>query len=247
VCSLKEPHSLYSTERFSPVRRLSEGNTAARTVSVPSSTEQSPCEIQAIQDEYRQLNQETRMSIDSSSSGYHSPQYLCPPTPPASQVSRRCSETDNELMAAMYEEMYSSSGRRSSYPNSPSHGSGGREKQSLTHHLQKLCLQQRMSEASRETPSQPTSVPQRFKGSITQGLPSLAAITTSTTQTFNEALNQQIKLSLWGSNYAPTTDDFLQIPVDATTSYSAQNPEISVTNVMGDEVKLVLTERMDEG
>ena len=66
------------------------------------------------------------------------------------------------------------------------------------------------------------------------------------TQTFNEVLNQQIKLSLWGNNYAPATDDFLQIPADQTV-YPAQNPEISVTNVLGDEVKLVLTEQMEEG
>ena len=233
VTSLKEPHSLYSSERFSPVRRLSEGNTATRAASAPSSSDHSPCEIQAIQDEYRQLNQGTRLSIDSTySSGYHSPQYLCPTTPPvASSALRRASEVGQDMMAAMYEEMYSSTGRRSSYPNSPSHGTNTREKQSLTHHLQKLSIQQKISETSSETNRT------LFKGSITQGLPSLAAITPS--HTFNETLNKQIKLSLWGSNYAPVNDDFLQIPV-------AQNPEISVTNVLGDEVKLLLTERMDE-
>merc|ERR550517_291231 len=105
--------------------------------------------------------------------------------------------------------MYSTTGRRSSYPNSPSHGTTTREKQSLTQHLQKLSIQQRISESSVDTSRT------RFKGSITQGLPSLAAITPS--QTFNEALNNQIKLSLWGTNYAPVNDDFLQIPV-------AQNP-----------------------
>ena len=265
VTSLKEPHSLYC-ERFSPVRRLSEGSgTAARLVSVPSSTDQSPCELQTIQDEYRQLNHDTRLSIDSSSSGYHSPQYLCPPTPP-SQAVRRSSESnvtikpdpgvssvvEEDMMAAMYEEMYSGTGRRSSYPNSPSHSSSGREKQSLTQHLQKLCLQQRISEARRE--GQP-SLGVRFKGSITQGVPSLAATTptnltpshqpsstntNSSTQCFNEALSKQIRLSLWGSNYAPATEDFLQLYP------AAQNPEISVTNVLGDEVKLVLTEPMDE-
>ena len=153
------------------------------------------------------------------------------------------------MMAAMYEEMYSSTGRRSSYPNSPSHSSSAREKASLTQHLQKLCLQQRISEAGRE--NQP-SLGVRFKGSITQGVPSLAAVTPSNpstptsissnnTQCFNEALSKQIRLSLWGSNYAPATDDFLQLYPPA-----AQNPEISVTNVLGDEVKLVLTEPMDE-
>ena len=267
VTSLKEPHSLYC-ERFSPVRRLSEGSSStARMVSMPSSTDQSPCELQIIQDEYRQLNHDTRFSIDSSSSGYHSPQYLCPPTPP-SQAIRRSSESnvtikpnpavssvkEQDMMAAMYEEMYSSTGRRSSYPNSPSHSSTAREKQSLTQDLQKLCLQQRISEAEASRESQP-SLGVRFKGSITQGVPSLAAIspttrtssqpstptpTSTNTQCFNEELSKQIRLSLWGSNYAPATDDFLQI------CPAAQNPEISVTNVLGDEVKLVLTEPMDE-
>ena len=267
VSSLKEPHSLYC-ERFSPVRRLSEGSTTARphlSLTSSSSTEQSPCELQTIQDEYRQLNHDTRLSLDSSSSGYHSPQYLCPPTPP-SQALRRSSESnvtikpdpavssarEQDMMAAMYEEMYSGTGRRSSYPNSPSHSSSAREKQSLTQHLQKLCLQQRISEAGRESQA---SLGVRFKGSITQGVPSMAAVTPSNpstptssstsatnTQCFNEALSQQIRLSLWGSNYAPdATDDFLQIYPGA-----AQNPEISVTNVLGDEVKLVLTEPMDE-
>ena len=229
VSSLKEPHSHYSSERFSPVRRLSEGNAAARATSAPSSSDQSPCEIQAIQDEYRQLHQGTRLSIDSSSSGYHSPQNLYPPTP-----LRRSSETDNEMsMAAMYEEMYSTTGRRSSYPNSPSHGLVGRDKQSLTQHLQRLSLQQRISETSKES-SQGAGL--RFKGSITQGLPA---------QTFSETLNNQIKLSLWGSNYAPPHEDFLQLhpPVGCC---QAQHPQISVTDVTGDEVKLYLTESMDQ-
>ena len=126
-------------------------NQAVSQTTSPSSTEQSPCEIKALQDEYRQLNQETRISTDSSSSGYHSPQFLQPPVTPMSltpgkpkELPRRLSEScvipnqtnfqgestvsskedakNDELMAAMYEEMYSkSSGRRFSYPNSPTH------------------------------------------------------------------------------------------------------------------------------
>ena len=212
VSSLKEPHSLQlSTERFSPVRRLSEGGGSgaqlARSgsqLSWPSSsTEQSPCEIRALQEEYRQLNQESgcRLSLDSGSSGYHSPgQFLLPPTPPGLPSLRRASEssvlepvvtpspghTDPPDLAAMYEDMYSGGGtgsrpgsRRSSYPNSPSHtaNSSTREKQSLTAHLQKLCLQQRITETATES----SGLGVRFKGSITQGVPSLAATTPTTT------------------------------------------------------------------
>jgi len=309
VSSLKEPHSLYlSNERYSPVRRLSEGNPLTRSgtinqpISIPSSCEQSPCEIRALQEEYRQLNQDTRLSIDSASSGYHSPQYLCPPTPPVSMIPlpgqsslRRSSESNvivqesqdtnrpfassttvndpTELMAAMYADMYSTkdhASRRSSYPNSPSHTSVSREKHSLTQHLQKLCLQQRITEASNET----TTLGIRFKGSITQGVPSLAATTPTATpgltpistpkhivkppsitslktpdrlnsQSFDEAFSKQMSLSLWGNNYSPSnfagTDEFFQLPIDPV-----QNPEISVTNVMGDEIKVVLSEPMDE-
>lgn len=312
VSSLKEPHSLYlSNERYSPVRRLSEGNPLTRSgtinqpLSIPSSCEQSPCEIRALQEEYRQLNQETRLSIDSASSGYHSPQYLCPPTPPVSLIPlpgqsslRRSSESNviiqetqdpnrpfassttvndpTDRMAAMYEEMYSTkdhASRRSSYPNSPSHTStSSREKHSLTQHLQKLCLQQRITEAANE----PTGLGIMFKGSITQGVPSLAATTPTATpgltpistpkhivkppsitsmktpdrlnsQSFDEAFSKQMSLSLWGNNYSPSNfsgpDDYLQLPLDQCLG---QNPEISVTNVMGDEIKVVLSEPMDE-
>ena len=177
--------------------------------SLPSSTEQSPCEIRALQEEYRQLNHEARglstmgdhhglSTSDSNtpSSGCHSPQYLQPPTPPVSlpHLSRRCSESnvrpadswssapaaEEDLMAAMYEEMYSvppaegSSSRRFSYPNSPSHSgsrqAAGREKHSLTAHLQQLSLQHQLAEAGGIGSNT------RFKGSITQGnsiIPSL--------------------------------------------------------------------------
>ena len=296
VSSLKEPHSLYlSNERYSPVRRLSEGAPVTRAGALPhtfssfsSSTDQSPCtELQAIQDEYRQLNQETRLSIDSSSSGYHSPQYLCPPTPPVALLPdhpslRRSSESNvilessgeeeaqdqRDLMAAMYEDMYStkdhSSSRRSSYPNSPSHAVGTRDKQILSQQFQKLCLQQRISESQGP---EVASRGVRYKGSITQGVPSLAATTptspgltpahtpihlmkqppgpgcsSASAQSFDETFSQQINYTLFGSNYAPSADHFFQLPGDL----SAQNPEISVTNVMGDEIKVVLTEPMDE-
>jgi len=310
VASLKEPHSLYlSNERYSPVRRLSEGNPLTRSgtinqpLSIPSSCEQSPCEIRVLQEEYRQLNQETRLSIDSTSSGYHSPQYLCPPTPPVAMMPlpgqsslRRLSESNviiqdsqgpgrpfasstavndpTDLMAAMYEEMYSSKDhttRRSSYPNSPSHtSSASREKHSLTQHLQKLCLQQRITEAANE----PSSLGVKFKGSITQGVPSLAAITPTATpgltpistpkhivkqpnitnlktpetlnsQSFDEAFAKQMSLSLWGSNYSP--NNFSGMDEDFSLDQGlSQNPKISVTNVMGDEIKFVLSEPMDE-
>ena len=314
VSSLKEPHSLYlSNERYSPVRRLSEGSPLTRSgtinqpLSIPSSCEQSPCEIRALQEEYRQLNQETRLSIDSASSGYHSPQYLCPPTPPVATIPlpgqsslRRSSESNviiqetedpnrpfassttvndpTDLMAAMYEEMYSTkdhASRRSSYPNSPSHTSSvSREKHSLTQHLQKLCLQQRITEAANEAT---TGLGIMFKGSITQGVPSLSATTPTATpgltpistpkhivkppsitniktpnrlnsQSFDEAFSKQMSLSLWGNNYSPSnlsgTEDYFHLPLDHSTL--VQNPEISVTNVMGDEIKVVLSEPMDE-
>jgi len=314
VSSLKEPHSLYlSNERYSPVRRLSEGSPLTRSgtinqpLSIPSSCEQSPCEIRALQEEYRQLNQETRLSIDSASSGYHSPQYLCPPTPPVATIPlpgqsslRRSSESNviiqetqdpnrpfassttvndpTDLMAAMYEEMYSTkdhANRRSSYPNSPSHtSSSSREKHSLTQHLQKLCLQQRITEAANEAA---TGLGIMFKGSITQGVPSLSATTPTATpgltpistpkhivkppsitniktpdrlnsQSFDEAFSKQMSLSLWGNNYSPSnlsgTEDYFQLPLDHSSL--VQNPEISVTNVMGDEIKVVLSEPMDE-
>ena len=193
VSSLKEPYSLHlPAERYSPVRRLSEGMPLSNVQplsSLPSSTEQSPCEIRALQEEYRQLNHEARLSTDSNtpSSGCHSPQYLQPPTPPVSlpHLSRRCSESnvrpaeswssapaEEDLMAAMYEEMYSvppaegGSSRRFSYPNSPSHSGSrpvGREKHSLTAHLQQLSLQHQLAEAGGIGSNT------RFKGSITQG------------------------------------------------------------------------------
>ena len=292
VSSLREPHSLYlSSERYSPVRRLSEGAPVTRAgalhhtfSSIPSSSDPSPCELQAIQDEYRQLNQETRLSIDSTSSGYHSPQYLCPPTPPVALLPdhpslRRSSESNvilessgegsgdqSDLMAAMYEDMYStkdhSASRRSSYPNSPAHAAGTRDKQVLSHQFQKLCLQQRISESQGQ---EAASLGVRYKGSITQGVPSLAATTptspgltpahtpihlmkqregcsSDSVPSFDETFSQQINYTLFGSNYAPSADHFFQLPGDL----SAQNPEISVTNVMGDEIKVVLTEPMDE-
>lgn len=222
VNNSKEPYSLHlPTERYSLVRRLSEGNSillSGQTNSLsqptsPSSTEQSPCEIKALQDEYRQLNQETRLSTDSNSSGYHSPQFLQPPMKSASlspdtiDLSRRSSESSviskpteeqpeppttgtstDELMAAMYEEMYSPTAgrnsRRFSYPNSPLHAGtveddktqGRVERHSLTQHLQQLSLQQLQGSESVGLGSGT-----RFKGSITQGVPSLAATTPVTT------------------------------------------------------------------
>jgi hypothetical protein len=189
VNSLKEPYSLHlPAERYSPVRRLSAGNATAlqqQPASLPSSADQSPSEIRALQEEYRALNLEARASIDSGSSG-QSPQYLAPPTLPAalSHLSRRSSESSvraeagpsgKDMMAAMVEEMYSAppaegpGSRRFSYPNSPAHSGprpAGREKHSLTTHLQQLSLQHQLAEAGtigRDT---------RFKGSITQGEPS---------------------------------------------------------------------------
>jgi hypothetical protein len=47
-----------------------------------------------------------------------------------------------------------------------------------------------------------------------------------------------------------TMDDCLQLTDEAAaallTDPSSQNPEICVTNVMGDEIKLVFSEPMDE-
>ena len=295
VSSLKEPHSLYlSNERYSPVRRLSEGAPLTRAgalhhnfSSIPSSSDQSPCEIQAIQDEYIRLSHETRLSIDSTSSGYHSPQYLCPPTPPVSlhpdnPSLRRSSESNvvlntssstrsdsgvpgdqNDLMAAMYEDMYSTkqhtNSRRSSYPNSPSHILGTNEKQFLNQQFQKLFIQQDKIAETGEA-----SLGVKYKGSITQGVPSLAATTPTTPgltpattpkhmlkqspllktsmQSFDEAISKQINYTIYGSNYAPASNEFFQVPV----SESGPKPKISVTNVMGDEIKVVLTEPMDE-
>ena len=296
VSSLKEPHSLHlSQERYSPVRRLSEGAPLARAQHPPCSSatpspscDQSPgCELRAIQDEYRALNQETRLSIDSTSSGYHSPQYLCPPTPPGQHPAlRRSSESnvvsgpgggggggvlDAELLAAMYEDMYAAPqlpdprtlgpvSRRSSYPNSPSHAAGSsREKQQI--------LQQQFQQLGLGS-----GLGVRYKGSITQGVPSLAATTptsgltpvttpkhllrpsasaaanTASISSFDEAFSKQLNFTLFGSNYAPphTQDqDYFHL-ADVEQSGLVQNPEISVTNVMGDEIKVVFTEPMDQ-
>ena len=295
VSSLKEPHSLHlSQERYSPVRRLSEGAPLARAQHPPCSSatpspscDQSPgCELRAIQDEYRALNQETRLSIDSTSSGYHSPQYLCPPTPPGQHPAlRRSSESnvvsgpggagggvlDAELLAAMYEDMYAAPqlpdprtlapvSRRSSYPNSPSHAAGSsREKQQI--------LQQQFQQLGLGS-----GLGVRYKGSITQGVPSLAATTptsgltpvttpkhllrpsasaaanTASISSFDEAFSKQINFTLFGSNYAPPhsqDQDYFHLP-DVEQPGLVQNPEISVTNVMGDEIKVVFTEPMDQ-
>jgi len=189
----KEPYSLHlPNDRLPPSRRQSEGSSpiSGFRSSPSSSTEQSPCEIKAIQEEYMQLSKETRMSQDSghSSSGYHSPQFLRPPSPPLSVTpsgSRRASESvivdsrhmqDNEdtAMSALYEDMYAShdsGARRFSYPNSPAHAVAGNKH--LHHHLQQLSLQQKFN----ETPLTDS----RLKGSITQGLPSLTATTPTTT------------------------------------------------------------------
>ena len=291
VSSLKEPHSIHlSNERYSPVRRLSEGNPLMRTAmlqhnfppSILSPSDQSPCEIQALQEEYRQLNQETRLSIDSTSSGYHSPQYLCPPTPPVQHTIRRSSESNvllensrdcsdqprpaldpSDLMAAMYEDMYSTkdhASRRSSYPNSPAH-MGAKEKQILSQQFQKLCLQ---NSKIAELQNEQSDLGVRYKGSITQGVPSLAATTpvltpsstpkhvnasiSSPSQSFDETFSKQINYTLFGSNYAmPMSEQFFQLSSEQTGSGGQlQHPEISVTNVMGDEIKVVLTEPMDE-
>jgi len=167
-------------------------------------------------------------------------------------------------MAAMYQDMYSSknhqSSRRSSYPNSPSHAVGTREKQQfLNQEFQKLCLQQaRITEAN-----EASNLGIRFKGSITQGVPSLSAITPTTPgltpattpkhlgqhgkssmQSFDE-IQKQISFTLYGSNYAQTSDDYFSVPAEASDQ-SGVKPKISVTNVMGDEIKVVLTEPMDE-
>ena len=67
-------------------------------------------------------------------------------------------------------------------------------------------------------------------------------------QSFDEAFSKQMSLSLWGNNYSPSNfsgpDDYFQLPLDQQGL--GQNPEISVTNVMGDEIKVVLSEPMDE-
>ena len=108
----KEPYSLHLPADRNPLhRRMSEGapifaqfkqqqqlqhhqpscmttGPLPPTPSLPSSTDQSPCEIKALQEEYMQLSKETRLSQDSghSSSGYHSPQFLRPPSPPRPSI-----------------------------------------------------------------------------------------------------------------------------------------------------------------
>jgi hypothetical protein len=43
------------------------------------------------------------------------------------------------------------------------------------------------------------------------------------------------------------SDDYLQLPDDSSgLADPSQNPEICVTNVMGDEIKLIFSEPMDE-
>lgn len=340
LSSLKEPYSLpLPADRYAVIRRLSEGcspliqsRSAQQQPSLPSSTDQSPCEIKALQEEYHQLNKETRLSVDSGhSSGYHSPQFLRPPSPPLTLTpahSRRCSESSvgntgeetimmrdsyypsspstalpesDIVLAALYEDMYSMPGensRRFSYPNSPAHTSReSREKHSLTHHLQQLCLQQKITETSTlaASPGPETgTLDSRFKGSITQGVPSLTATTPAVTPSVTPAITpgstpkrqrppdldagcgsslplpviqhshsldevtfcQTPIFRFWTQNDNNTTrlaaagDENLQLSAgdDAISlaDSSQTNPEICVTNVMGDEIKLVFSEPMDE-
>ena len=53
--------------------------------------------------------------------------------------------------------------------------------------------------------------------------------------------------SSYGGGGGGGTEDYLQLPLDAALlADPSQNPEICVTNVMGDEIKLVFSEPKDE-
>jgi len=316
----KEPYSLHLPADRNPLhRRMSEGapifaqfkqqqqlqhhqpscmttGPLPPTPSLPSSTDQSPCEIKALQEEYMQLSKETRLSQDSghSSSGYHSPQFLRPPSPPISvtpSLSRRCSESNGssgigaitgggvegddsqqeqeneEALSALYDDMYAShdlKNRRFSFPNSPSHHPL-RERHSLTHHLQQLCLQQRLLDVS---PSD-----SRIKGSITQGVPSLTATTPVTTPLTNTPVSTP-KRERTGGLPCPAepkvllaqsfslddsrnpamnlihpvrSEESIQMSADGLEcSLAAHHPAICVTTDLGDQFKVIFNEPMDQ-
>lgn len=320
--SSKEPYSLpLPGDRGQMSRRLSEGSplfcqyrsaapatAGAGVPSLPSSNDQSPCEIKALQEEYNQLSKETRLSQDSghSSSGYHSPLFLRPPSPPffgTPSGSRRASdsnprlleETDfqnqsntqqeegDESLSALYEDMYSShdsprrghSSRRFSFPNSQAlGGAGGEGSPSLTKHLQQLCLQQRLvqsagvagcTEATSHTET-------KMKGSITQGVPSLSATTPATTpsgttpattpkrertpiypvkvhlgqsQSLDDSARQWPAVMRREERVSSTENCYQIEPEDLSLS-AGLTPAICVTNVRGDEFKLLYSEPMDQ-
>eukprot|EP00092_Neocalanus_flemingeri_P021749 GFUD01023592.1.p1 GENE.GFUD01023592.1~~GFUD01023592.1.p1 ORF type:complete len:873 (-),score=186.01 GFUD01023592.1:159-2777(-) len=275
VSSLKEPYSLnLPSDRHSPIRRLSD---ASHHSSVSSMDDQSLSELRMLQEEYRQINQEALIA-DFNTARFSQQQFLPIPSSPVSrapspkhsfltQSSERNLKTSNptssteELMAAMYEEMYSPNkpekqSRSFSFPTSPSYlTSPGRGRHSLTHHLQELTLHRQQSDAAELT----SGLGMRFKGSITQGVPSLSATTPCTTPTHTPlstpkrrkrpSLTGQTSQMLNFSDQADHPPDQTYHPPDypsqAGQDWSEACPVISVTDTMGDRVRL-LYETMDQ-
>ncbi len=218
--SYKEANSLHlPMERYSP-----ESPGFQQQQRPGSSSEGSPSDMRALQEECRRLKGET---CHQESSNF----LLMPPLP--GDMPRRSSDSGvstvqesthslrssasshsatSEPLQQLYHAMYDSdpakgvggvsgggaTNRRSSYPNSPVHVSSPQQrqhhltpppsarvpvlqsspvKQSLTHHLQALSIQQKISQDDSTNVSNASSggrgksLPGRFKGSITQGVP----------------------------------------------------------------------------
>lgn len=248
VSSLKEPYSHHSpSDRHSPIRRLSD---ASHHSSVSSMSDRSLSELRTLQGEYQQFNQEA-LAFDFNTAKVSQHQFLQLPSSPVSldpffthgnpsdRNEPTCppSPASEELMAEMYEDMYSTTkpekhSRSFSFPTSPSYTTGqGRERHSLTHHLQELSLHKHQTDSADLTIELI-----RFKGSITQGVPSLSATTpcTTPTQTPLSTPKRQRRPSLTGQSSYYNYDE-----------QSEACPVIRVTDDQGDRVKLFY-ETMDQ-
>ena len=227
VSSLKEPYSLNS-DRHSPIRRLSDANH-------PSLSDCSLSELKTLQVEYPQ---ET-LAFDFSPAKVSQHQYLQLPISPllpdqlpyGEEPVIQLSQGPDELMAEMYEEMYPTvrrekQSRSFSVPTSPSMPLGpSRERHSLTHHLQELSLYQQKAEQS------DLKELLRSKGSITQGVPSLSAVTPCETpsQTPLSTPKRQRRSSLASQSSQPPNYPYNHIQGDGC-------PVIRVTDDQGDRV-----------
>jgi len=251
VSSLKEPYStIPPSDRHSPTRRLSDATQ-------PSMSDRSLSELRALQGEYQQ---ET-LAFDFNTSKI-SQQFLQLPSSPVTfdhffynslqhdREETTCppSPASEELMAEMYEEMYSTAkpkkhSRSFSFPTSPSFtATQVRERHSLTHHLQELSLHQQQGDSA-----DLSSDLIRNKGSITQGVPSLSATTPCSTPTHTPlstpkrqrrpSLTGQTSQMLYLGDYSCGDQNF------GSSGHASQGqgdvcPVIRVTDDQGDRVGL---------
>jgi len=194
----------------------------------------------------------------------------------------------SEPLQQLYDEMYNntelssptpqySGSRRYSYPNSPVHILGDKSHQStgLSQHLQMLKLQKKSlgtpNLAVIATQDQPDIVvpelpASRWKGSITQGVPSRATVKSEAptladigcqeslntphiiahSHSFDETLGKHKRIpgsltALWSkhqsvSMYDSSSGDCNSLPNDHLNAESYLRPGICVTNVTGDEI-----------